>query len=206
MPSGSGNVRQLLLLRHGRTASSESGLFTGRHDVPLNERGRADATAWRTPIDALAQTNAVTAWSSPLIRCRETAELAGLGAMPSALLAEWDLGDIDGENAEAYRATNPEWNLFTDGAPGGESPNDVAARVDEALQLATTGAESVVFVTHGQYTKAFVARALGLPLAAAGQFSLGPARGAILLQRARGISLAGWNIPASSDTMWKELT
>lgn len=199
-------MRQLLLLRHGRTASSESGLFTGQHDVPLNERGQADAAAWQAAIDAFAQTGSVAAWSSPLVRCRETAQLAGLESEPTPVLAEWDLGDIDGENAEAYRAANPGWNLFTDGAPGGESPDDVAARVDEALALAAGSAENVVFVTHGQYTKAFVARALGLPLAAARQLSLGPARGALLLQRAHGLSLAGWNISATSNTMWKELT
>lgn len=199
-------MRHLVLLRHGRTASSEGGLFTGRKDVPLSEDGRADARAWVSPFHDLGADAGLVAATSPLQRCVETAQLAGLHAETDPLLLEWDLGDLDGMHADGYRAENPAWNLFQHGAPGGESPDDVADRIDEALAAARASERDVVFVTHGQFSKAFLARALGLPLAAARSLSLGPARAALLLQRPHGLSLAGWNLPATSDNLWRALT
>lgn len=152
------------------------------------------------------------AFTSPLRRAADTAVAAGLAAARTDLLLEWDLGSLEGQPADAFRTAHPAWNLFADGVPdgSGESPADVAGRAAGAWELLTgADAEVCVAVSHGQFLKALVAHALGLPSRAAARFSLGPARAGLLTRRANGrFSLTGWNVsPVPPGTsLWSELT
>lgn len=190
-------VRHVMLLRHGQTASSAAGHFTGRADVPLTDVGRAQAAAWRPFMEGLAD---LTAFSSPLSRAMETATLAGLSPEPMADLAEWDLGPLDGLVADEFRRAHPEWNLYVDG-PGepGETPDAVAARAQRVLaRVRDTDSEVVVLVSHGQFLRVLTAAAVDVPLTVGSRFSFGPARSGLLTLRANGrLSLTGWNLPST---------
>lgn len=169
---------------------SVSGVYAGRTDVPLDATGRAAASSWAR---ALAD---VPGLHSPLLRASETAKLAELDSVELPALREWDLGELEGVHAETYRQAHPAWNLFSDGAPGGESPIQIADRALRVIERARDSDRSVVtLVGHGQFSKAIAATLLDLPLAAATRFTWGPARAAVFTWRssAQGYALAGWN-------------
>lgn len=184
----------LILLRHGATDASQAGLFTGRTDVPLNNDGREQAHAWQ-PV--LANLNA-TAYTSPLQRAYHTALLAGLDPTPTNLLLEWDMGELEGQNSEHYRATHPNWSLFTHGAPNntGETPTDIQQRTHTLINHLTTTTGTIILISHGQYLRALTTQLLNLPLTTAQQLAYGPARAAIITTRTNNTpSLTGWNLP-----------
>jgi broad specificity phosphatase PhoE len=194
--SSPGRADHVLLLRHGATAQSASGRFTGRIDVPLSEEGRTQAEAW-SPVLAARVGAAVT---SPLARTRATAEAAGLDAQPDPLWLEWDLGSLDGRHADQFRAENPGWNLFRDGAPdgSGESPDEARERARDAwAHLVGSSDGLVVAVSHGQYLRLVLSQVLGAEPALAAGFSLGPARAGLLSRRGSRYSLTGWNLSAA---------
>jgi probable phosphoglycerate mutase len=193
-------MSHLVVIRHGATTPSSAGLYVGRNDPPLDERGRGQAKAWQ----AFAQQHpGAHTYHSPLARAEQTAVL---GRFPSPachdLLIEWDLGQLDGTVAEDYRSQHPGWSLFIDGPPGGfgERPEAVAARAEAAVRFgheSSGDAEIVVFVSHGQFLKVLATVVLGLPLAGAGAFALGPARAGVFTRRSAGrLALTGWNVPA----------
>lgn len=201
-------VRHLLLIRHGETAASADGLFTGRSDVPLTETGRRQARAWRATTASIKD---MAAFTSPLSRAVETAALAGLRAVEIVDdLMEWDLGPLEGLVADAHRIADPDWNLYDDG-PGvpGESPGAVAARAASVLERVQALPQHVaVLVSHGQFLRVLTAVALEVPLPVASRFSLGPARAGMLTLRANGrLSLTGWNLPGGvGASLFRELT
>ncbi len=184
----------MLLLRHGSTTASATGAFTGRSDAALTDEGRTQASHWR----AVLAGRATAAFTSPLSRAAQTASVAGLAATPSDLLLEWDLGSLEGVPADVFRGAHPGWNLFTDGIPdgSGETPAAVAARAQSVWDLLTAvDAEMCVAVSHGQFLKALVTHAVGLPPAAAAVFSLGPGRAGLVSLRGSGrFSITGWNL------------
>ncbi|MDX6659681.1 MAG: hypothetical protein QOJ55_503, partial [Solirubrobacteraceae bacterium] len=120
---------EVLLLRHGQTEWSLNGRHTGSTDIPLTDDGRAQARALR---DRLAGREFALVLTSPLGRARETAELAGLGARAQVRddLLEWDYGDYEGVTTADIRKRHPDWLLWRDGCPGGETAAEVGARVD----------------------------------------------------------------------------
>jgi probable phosphoglycerate mutase len=192
----------LILLRHGQTAQSADGLFSGRQDVSLTKTGEHQAEQWADVFTTLG--DQVSAYTSPLIRARQTAALAGYASaqvLPS--LTEWDLGDLEGERSEDYRYHHPEWSLFTHGAPAGESPHDVTLRCHDTLTtLLKSPTPFAIAVSHGQFLRALTVTALEMPLAEAKNFSFGPARAAILIRRSTGkLSLAGWNVPPTPQLL-----
>lgn len=183
-------AQHLLILRHGHTAMSVSGVYTGSTEVPLDSEGREAAASWRETLAG------APGFHSPLTRAVETAELAGLGSTVLEELREWDLGELEGLPAEKYRRANPAWTLFRDGAPGGESPSAVTLRARRVLDAVHEVDETLlVLVGHGQLSKALAAALLDLPLTAATRFTWGPARAALFSWRASvsGYALAGWN-------------
>jgi probable phosphoglycerate mutase len=205
-------MSHLVVIRHGATTLSSAGLYVGRTDPPLSERGREQARAWQPFAE---QHPGARTYHSPLARAQQTALL---GTFPSPvcndLLVEWDLGQIDGVVADDYRSQHPTWSLFVDGPPGdsGERPEAVATRAEAAVRSvfeASGDAELVVFVSHGQFLKALATVVLGLPLAAAGAFALGPARAGIFTRRKTGrLAMTGWNVPAPALTaeFFRDLT
>ena len=117
-------LRRAILIRHGETKWTLSGQHTGTTDIPLTERGREDA---RLLAPLATNSRFALVLASPLQRARETCELAGLGdrAGVEPDLLEWNYGEYEGLTPKEIHARNPDWMLFTDGCPGGESPAQV---------------------------------------------------------------------------------
>ena len=113
------------LARHGETEWSKSGQHTGRTDLPLTATGEADGHRLKARLAGLTFEHLFT---SPLSRARRTAELAGFTPVVDPDLLEWHYGEFEGLKSAEITARRPGWNLFRDGAPGGETPDEVAAR------------------------------------------------------------------------------
>jgi broad specificity phosphatase PhoE len=122
----------LYLARHGETAWSLTGQHTGLTDLPLTERGERNA---RNLGARLAGLTFAKVFTSPLQRATRTCELAGFGkaAEVDRDLVEWNYGKYEGLRTAEIQSTRPEWQLFHDGCPGGESPNQVGARADRVV-------------------------------------------------------------------------
>ena len=152
----------VFLIRHGQTAWSASGQHTGVTDLPLTPNGRAAA---KRLAPRLARIDFALVLASPLERARRTCELAGLGARMQIEpdLAEWNYGSYEGLTPEQIHRTAPEWMIFTDGCPGGESPHEVGARVDRVISRVRAAGGAVALFAHGHVFRVFVARWIGLP-------------------------------------------
>src|SRR5260370_19399754 len=120
------------LARHGETAWSLSGQHTGRTDLPLTERGEANARALGARLSGLSFAKVLT---SPLQRAVRTCELAGFGeqAELDPDLVEWDYGQYEGRRTVEILRERPDWFLFRDGCPGGETPDQGGARADRVI-------------------------------------------------------------------------
>ncbi|MDT5176312.1 MAG: hypothetical protein QOJ95_510 [Mycobacterium sp.] len=158
---------RLLLLRHGETEWSKSGRHTSRTDLELTAEGREQA---RLAAEALAdlQLRDPFVVSSPRHRALVTAELAGLTVDEvTPLLAEWDYSDYEGLTTPEIRETVPDWTVWKYGCPDGESVAAISERADRAVALALSHMESrdVVFVGHGHFSRAVMARWIELPVA-----------------------------------------
>lgn len=200
MSRGTGAAGPMILaIRHGATELSASGAFVGRTDPPLSARGETQAMAW----GGFAASGLVTRTAtSPLRRAAQTAALAGFPAPTvDADLAEWDLGELEGRDAETWRRANPGWSLFDQGPPGeaGERYADVAQRVGRVISGVTSEEGLTVLVAHGQLLKVLAVELLGLPVANASRLAYGPGRAALYLRRSAGWCLAGWNLAAPGD-------
>ncbi|MFD7684942.1 histidine phosphatase family protein [Streptomyces sp. NPDC059781] len=158
----------LLLARHGETEWSRAGRHTGRTDLPLTPAGEAQA---KSLAPLLAGRTFGLVLTSPLVRARHTAGLAGLtGAVEEPDLREWDYGGYEGITTADIHRTRPGWDLWTDGVPPGrefpgESPEQVGERADRVLsRVAGALAEGdVMLVAHGHLLRVLTARRLGLP-------------------------------------------
>ncbi|MEA2277648.1 MAG: hypothetical protein QOC78_2608 [Solirubrobacteraceae bacterium] len=150
-------MAEVWLLRHAETAWSKSGRHTGRTDVPLTEDGRAAARALK---ERLAGRRFALVLCSPLSRARETAQLAGLddGIELRDDLVEWDYGDYEGLTTPEIRERRPDWYLWRDGVPGGESPADVGARCDRIVAEILGVDGDVAIVAHGHLLRVLAAR------------------------------------------------
>jgi broad specificity phosphatase PhoE len=152
----------LYLARHGETAWSISGRHTGRTDIPLTERGERNAARLGERVKNLTFDKV---FCSPLQRARRTCELAGFGpaAEIDATLLEWDYGQYEGLRSAEIHAKTPDWQLFRDGCPGGESPGDVAARADRVVNRARGVQGNVLLFSSGHFLRMLAARWLALP-------------------------------------------
>ena len=151
----------IYLVRHGETEWSKSGRHTGRTDLPLIQEGEAEARALRS---RLAETAFGQVLASPLQRALRTAELAGFTATPDSDLLEWDYGDYEGLTSAAIHAAHPDWDLFSDGCPGGESVQQISRRADRiATRLKGLGGNVLVF-SHGHFLRVLAARWVGQPV------------------------------------------
>ena len=184
----------VVLVRHGETEWSLSGQHTGRSDIELTERGRQEAKLLE-PL--LSRTEFGLVLSSPLQRARTTCALAGLGdrMQIDPDLIEWDYGEYEGLTPEQIKQVNPGWLLFDDGCPGGESPEQVGARVDRLICKLGTTAGRVALFAHGHIFRVFAARWIGLPPTAGRHFLLNTSTVSVLSYY-RGIpALKRWNAP-----------
>ena len=161
----------LFLIRHGETAWSLSGQHTGTTDIPLTDNGRCLAERLRL---VLAKESFAQVLVSPMQRARETCELAGLGAtaVVDPDLAEWNYGEYEGLKPEQVHGRAPGWLIFRDGCPGGETPEQVGARVDRVIARARAAAGNVALFAHGHLLRVLAARWIGLPVTAGQHFLL----------------------------------
>ena len=161
----------IVAVRHGETEWSASGQHTSRTDLPLLEAGREQALAM-APV--LQEQRFATVLCSPLRRARETCELAGFGARAETCedLREWDYGDYEGLTTPEIRAERPDWNLWRDGCPGGESPERVGARADRVLERLQRVEGAALLFAHGHILRVLSARWLEMPPAAGARFVL----------------------------------
>ncbi|GAA1234038.1 acid phosphatase [Prauserella halophila] len=169
----------ILLLRHGQTEWSAVGKHTSHTDVPLTGIGERQAHAAGRTYAVLHGGGApALVLCSPRTRARETARLAGIDVdETSDELCEWDYGEYEGITSEQIRRTVPDWTLWTDGAPSGETPSRVAARGDRVLERATAALTDgdVVLIGHGHFSRVLIARWLGLDVAIGEGFRVDPA-------------------------------
>lgn len=174
-PTGS----RCFLIRHGETEWSLSRRHTGRTDLPLLPEGRNQAESLRT---SLAPYSFRLVLHSPLARAIETCRLAGLeaGAVTDPDLAEWDYGRYEGLTTPEILAENPDWDLWRDGCPGGESPPQVETRVDRVIARVRSAPGDVACVAHSHVLRALAARWVGLSVDGGKFFTLDPASLSIL--------------------------
>lgn len=194
MTGNPGSLR-LYLIRHGETEWSLSGQYTGRTDLPLTARGEAAAREVGRRLQKISFGGVLT---SPLQRARQTCALAGLGPAPEIEpnLEEWSHGDYEGRTPAQIRESNPGWNLFRDGAPHGESPAQIAARVDRLIARLRTLDGNVALFSHGHLCRVLGARWIGLSVEQAEPLLLTTAAVSILSYahgRSDAPAIALWN-------------
>ncbi|WP_076479899.1 acid phosphatase [Williamsia sterculiae] len=175
-------THRLILIRHGETEWSVTGKHTGSTDIDLTEAGRDQATTLRTPLDDLSL---VRPWviSSPRTRARRTAELADLTVDEvSDLLCEWDYGDYEGLTTPEIRQTDPQWTIWSAGAPGGESVAQMSDRIDQVIATVAPimTDRDVVVVAHGHFSRSLLARWIDSPVDVGEHFAMLPASLAVL--------------------------
>jgi broad specificity phosphatase PhoE len=190
---------RLALLRHGETEWSTSGQHTGRTDLELTDKGRTQATAAGRALQNLQLDNPMVV-TSPRRRAVSTAELAGLTVdQKSPLIAEWDYGSYEGLTTAQIQESQPGWLVWTHGCPDGESVAQVSDRADQAIALAIErmASRDVLFVGHGHFSRAVIARWLELPLVAGSRFAMVTASIAVcgFEHRVRQLSLLGYTQP-----------
>jgi probable phosphoglycerate mutase len=157
----SDNLPSVYLARHGETAWTISRQHTGLTDLPLTERGERTARRLGERLKGLTFVKVLT---SPLQRAARTCELAGfkLVADVDKDLVEWDYGDYEGRRTAEIRAERPDWELFRDGCPGGESPHEVAVRADRIVRRVRDVSGNVLIFTSGHFMRVLAVRWLGL--------------------------------------------
>lgn len=151
----------IYLARHGETAWSVTGQHTGLTDLPLTERGERNALRLGQRLAGSVFAKVLT---SPLQRAVRTGELAGFGAVAEVDpdLVEWNYGDYEGLRTAEIHAVRPAWQLFRDGCPNGESPQDVGARADRVVSRVRAFKGDVLIFSSGHFLRVFAARWLGL--------------------------------------------
>jgi probable phosphoglycerate mutase len=188
---------QLFVIRHGETEWSLSGQHTGVTEVPLTAHGEDEARALAPMFREIAFARVL---ASPRQRARRTCELAGLGAAVEIEpnLAEWLYGDYEGLTPAEIAARRPGWEVFRDGCPGGETPEQVSDRADRLLQTLRAAEGNVALFTHGHFGRALAVRWIDLPIATGRRFGL----------RTASIGILGYD-PAHPDApviaLWNEV-
>jgi broad specificity phosphatase PhoE len=167
-------LQTIYLARHGETAWSLSGQHTGRTDLPLTERGECNA---RRLGERLKGLDFAGVFTSPLQRARRTCELAGFGARAELDpdLMEWDYGKYEGLRTADIHAIRPDWKLFRDGFPGGESFEQIGARADRVVNRVRSIDGPVLLFSSGHFLRILAARWLGLEPQSARYFLLSTA-------------------------------
>jgi probable phosphoglycerate mutase len=175
------SLQEIYLARHGETAWTISHQHTGRTDIPLTERGERNARSLGQRLDGLSFARVLF---SPMQRARRTCELAGFGASADvdADLVEWDYGQYEGRTTAEVRQERPDWYLFRDGCPGGESVEQVGARADRVIVRLRSLEGRILLFGHSHFFRILGARWLGLP----------PADGRLLLLSTASLSIVGY--------------
>jgi broad specificity phosphatase PhoE len=165
----------LYLVRHGDTEWSQSGRHTSTTDLPLLPVGEDKARELAPVLASLSLTRVLC---SPRARARETCLLAGFSEERIETcedLVEWDYGSYEGLTSAEIREQRPDWDLWRDGCPSGESPAQVSARADRVIAQAAGSAGDVIAFAHGHILRVVAARWAGFDVSAGGRLWLAPA-------------------------------
>jgi probable phosphoglycerate mutase len=164
----------IYLARHGETEWSLSGQHTGLTDLPLTAHGERNA---RELGERLGDLTFAKIFTSPLQRAARTCDLAGFGNLAEVDhdLVEWNYGEYEGLKSSEIHARRPGWQIFQDGCPGGESPDQTAVRADRVLHRARAVSGNVLIFSSGHFLRMVAARWLGLEPAAGRFFALNTA-------------------------------
>jgi probable phosphoglycerate mutase len=185
----------IYLARHGETAWSLSGQHTGLTDLPLTARGEENA---RRLGKRLAGLTFAKVFTSPLQRARRTCELAGFSAVAEVdnNLVEWNYGDYEGRRTLEIHAERPDWQLFRDGCPGGESPAQIGARADKVVDRVRVLQAGVLLFSSGHFLRVLASRWLGLE----------PVAGKFLVLGTASLSLLGYESDLSQPAirLWND--
>lgn len=160
---------EIFLCRHGETDWTLSGQHTSRTDLPLNAKGIDQAEKLKRRL-AKVKWSAVV--SSPMKRCLMTAEILGLDPAIEPRAVEWNYGDYEGLTTPEIGKMRSGWNLFADGAPHGESPEQVSARADALIAELAKKQGKVLLFSHGHFLRVLAVRWIGLPVKEGARFSL----------------------------------
>jgi broad specificity phosphatase PhoE len=165
---------KLYLVRHGETAWSKTGQHTGRTDLELTEQGKFDATRLGGRLKSLKVDRV---FASPLKRARATCELSGFGPEAAIMdeLLEWDYGAYEGKTSAQIRADRPDWDLFANGCPEGESVGDISSRADRALETFRKIEGTILVFSSGHLLRVLTARWLDCDAAFGRYLGLDPA-------------------------------
>jgi broad specificity phosphatase PhoE len=189
-------MTELWFARHGETDWTISRQHTSVTDLPLTERGERQAQALG---ERIAGESFDLVISSPMQRARHTAELAGLGGDTELHddFREWAYGEYEGVTTKEIRQTRPDWDLWRDGCPGGESLAEVAARTDRLVALIRERAPArVIAFGHGHTSRVLAARWLGLDGAAGRHLMLGTATLSVIGAEHAHPAIVLWNDPS----------
>ncbi|MGA5406199.1 histidine phosphatase family protein [Streptomyces lavendulocolor] len=189
---------RILLARHGQTEWSLLGKHTGRTDIPLLEEGRRGAKLLgerlhRGPWNGL---EGIEVRTSPLARAHETCELAGFGdrAENWDALMEWDYGAYEGMTPAEIKAGRPDWFIWRDGVPEGETLAQLSDRADQVVHWARSADRDVLVFAHGHILRSIAARWLGEPVSFAARVRLDPTS----------LSVLGWAYDAPALERWND--
>jgi probable phosphoglycerate mutase len=140
---------QLYFVRHGETQWSLSGQHTGRTDIALTLRGEDQARSLGAHLRGIPFARVLT---SPRQRAQRTCELAGFASQARIEpdLQEWDYGDYEGQCSVDIREARPDWDVFKDGCPNGETPLQISERVDRLIAKLSVLEGNVALFSHGQ--------------------------------------------------------
>lgn len=189
------DLPELYLARHGETAWSLSGQHTGLTDIPLTEHGERNAKRLGERLQGIHFDHVFT---SPLVRAHHTCDLAGLGARAEIDpdLVEWNYGDYEGLTTKHIRETRPDWQLFRDGCPGGESVEQVGARADRVVTRLRACQGSTIIFSSGHFLRVLAARWIGLP----------PSGGALFVLTTATLSMLGYEhrLTNSAIRLWND--
>jgi probable phosphoglycerate mutase len=190
---------RILLARHGQTEWSLLGRHTGRTDIPLLEEGRRGAKLLGERLHRgpwVAELESVEVRTSPLARASETCELAGFGERASEwdALMEWDYGLYEGLTPADIRSTRPDWFIWSDGVPSGETLAELSARADEVVEWARSADRDVLVFAHGHVLRVLGARWLNLDASFAARLRLDPTS----------LSVLGWAYGAPAVERWND--
>lgn len=192
MSAGGSGACETVTVRHAETEWSIAGRHTGRTDIPLTARGRKAAMALR---EQLSRWRFDLVLVSPLTRARETCELCGLdaGAQLCPDLCEWDYGDYEGLTTREIRAQRPDWLLWRDGCPGGESSADVGGRADRVIAEIGAREGNVAVFSHGHMLRVLGARWIELGPESGARLALSTGAICVLGHERETRVLARWN-------------
>jgi len=185
-------IATITLVRHGMTEWAAAGRHTSVADVALTSAGEAQAKALKS---FLAGTQFDAVYSSPLLRARRTAILAGFAhAALEADLAEWRYGRYEGKTTMEIQQQDPNWSVFRNGAPEGETPSQVAERCDRLLRLwQQKNHHHILCFSHGHLLRALATRWIGQDIGFGEHLHLDPGSISRLGWEHRTAALRQWN-------------